>query len=85
MVLPVASCGLRLNNESIRVAVGLRLGCVLCSAHRCSCGAVVSDLGIHGLSCRLAVGRLARHNVINDIIHRRSAALAFQPSWNQEA
>ena len=70
MALPVTSCGLRLDNESIRVAVGLRLGCVLCSAHRCSCGAVVSDRGIHGLSCRLAVGRLARHNAINDIIHR---------------
>ena len=40
MALPVASCGLRLDNESIRVAVGLRLGCVLCSAHRCSCGAL---------------------------------------------
>ena len=26
--------------------------------------------GIHGLSCRLAVGRLARHNALNDIIHR---------------
>ena len=70
MALPVASCGLRLDNESIRVAVGLRLGCALCSAHRCSCGAVVSDRGIHGLSCRLAAGRLARHNAINDIIHR---------------
>ena len=70
MALPVASCGLRLDNESIRVAVGLRLGCVLCFAHRCSCGAVVSDRGIHGFSCRLAVGRLARYNAINDIIHR---------------
>ena len=52
------------------MAVGLRLGCVLCSAHRCSCGAVVSDRGVHGLSCRLAVGGLARHNAISDIIHR---------------
>ena len=70
MALPVASCGLRLENESIRVALGLRLGCVLCSAHRCSCGAIVSDRGVHGLSCRLAVGRLVRHNAINDIIYR---------------
>ena len=56
MALPVASCGLRLDNESIRMAVGLRLGCVLCSAHRCSCGAVVSDRGVHRLTCRLAAG-----------------------------
>ena len=70
MALPVASCGFRLDNESIRVAVGLRLGCVLCSAHRCSCGALVNDRGVHGLSRRLAVGRLAHHNAINDIIHR---------------
>ena len=31
--LPIASCGLRLENEDIRVAVGLRLGAVLCQAH----------------------------------------------------
>ena len=52
------------------MAVGLCLEFVLCSAHRCSCGAIVSDRGILGLACRLAVGRLARHNAINDIIHR---------------
>ena len=68
--LPVASCGLRLDDESIRVAVGLRLGCTLCAAHRCCCGAVVDSRGIHGLSCRLAAGRLARHSALNDIIHR---------------
>ena len=68
--LPVASCGLRLDDESIRVAVGLRLGCTLCAAHRCFCGAVVDPRGIHGLSCRLAAGRLACHNALNDIIHR---------------
>ena len=55
--LPVASCGLRLDDESIRVAVGLRLGCVLCTAHRCSCGSIVEPRGIHGLSCRLAAGQ----------------------------
>ena len=30
--LPIASCGLRLENEDIRVAVGLRLGAALCQA-----------------------------------------------------
>ena len=83
MALPIASCGLRLDNESIRVAVGLRLGCVLCSAHRCSCGAIVSDRGVHGLSCRLAVGRLARHNATTTSYTGRLAEPAFHPSWNR--
>ena len=37
--LPIASCGLRLENEDIRVAVGLCLSAALCQTHRCPCGA----------------------------------------------
>ena len=33
--LPIASCGLRLENEDIRVAVSLRLDTALCQAHQC--------------------------------------------------
>ena len=70
MAMPISSCGLRLDNEAVRVAVGLRLGCRLCTEHRCPCGSVVDERGIHGLSCRLAAGRLARHGALNDVIHR---------------
>ena len=31
----VASCGLRLTDEAVRVAVALRLGCSVCVAHSC--------------------------------------------------
>lgn len=33
--LPIAACGLRLEDEAIRVAVGLRLGANICEAHNC--------------------------------------------------
>ena len=33
--LPIALCGLRLENEDILVAVGLHLGATLCQAHQC--------------------------------------------------
>ena len=69
--LPIASCGLRMDHESIRVAVGLRLGAPLCLPHQCHhCGAEVDCLGMHGLSCRWSEGRFSPHAAINDIIYR---------------
>jgi len=68
--IPITSCGLRLDDESIRIAIGLRLGAPLCSPHPCPCGAAVDSTGIHGLSCRHNKGRLPRHSSFNDIVHR---------------
>jgi len=68
--LPISACGLRLDNEAVRVAVGLRLGLNLCVPHECPCGALVDARGIHGLSCRLGCGRIARHSLLNDAIWR---------------
>jgi len=67
---PITSCGLRLDNEAIRVAVGLRLGVNLCLPHTCLCGELVDARGSHGLSCRRSMGRLPRHAMLNDLVHR---------------
>jgi len=37
--LLILSCGLRLSDEAVRVAVGLRLGTPLCIPYQCPCGA----------------------------------------------
>ena len=50
--LPLATLGLRLENEAVRMAVGLRLGLTLCRPHTCPCGAQVDALGTHGLACK---------------------------------
>jgi hypothetical protein len=68
--LPISSCGLRLDDEAVRVAVGLRLGSNLCDQHVCQCGALVDCRGTHGLSCKKNTGKTARHAYMNDIIHR---------------
>ena len=68
--LRISSLGLRLDNESIRIAIGLRLGTNLCSAHVCPCGENVDSRGSHGLACRRSAGRHLRHNLINDTIWR---------------
>ena len=78
--LPVSSLGLRMDDDTIRVAVGLCLGIPLCHPHKCSlCGAEVDNLATHGLSCRRSEGRHPRHSALNDIIHR-SLSSAHIPS-----
>ena len=68
--LPISNCGLRLDDEAIRVAVGLRLGVNLCQPHPCPCGVQVDARGNHGLACRQSSGRTARHHHLNDVIWR---------------
>ena len=69
--LPITSIGLRMDDEVVRVAVGLRLGLPLGRSHTCSsCGSEVDELGTHGLSCRFSKGRHSRHAAVNDIIRR---------------
>ena len=59
--LPITACGLRLSDEAIRVAIGLRLGLSLCEPHPCPCGSFVDARGLHGLSCKRSTGRSTRH------------------------
>ena len=69
--LPITSVGLRMDNTTLRIAIGLRLGTPICAPHLCQhCGEEVSSLGYHGLSCKHSEGRHSRHAAINDIIHR---------------
>ena len=69
--LPISSLGLRMDDNTVRVAVGLRLGSSLCRPHTCQhCGADVDQLATHGLSCKKSEGRHYRHGAINDILHR---------------
>ena len=68
--LPCVNLGLRLGNDEIRIAMGLRLGTPLVRAHRCVCGAEVDQLGHHGLSCRRIAGRHRRHALANEVILR---------------
>jgi len=69
--LPLRSCGLHLNNEELRINVGLRLGCNIASQHCCNfCAASVTNTAEHALSCRFSKGRLPRHAECNEIISR---------------
>jgi len=66
--LPIASCGQQLDDDKVRVAVGMRLGLSLCVPHKCPCGSNVDAQSLHTMVCKKAPGRMAIHQVINDII-----------------
>jgi len=79
---PVSALGLRMDDNSVKIAAGLRLGTPVCGAHQCQhCSAMVSNLGRHALSCRRSEGRHQRHAALNDIVKR---ALSAKPPNTQE-
>ena len=78
--LPIASCGLRLDDESVRVAVALRLGLGVCVPHSCSCGEDVDAWGQHAFVCKRASGRTQRHQALNEVIARSFASAGIPVS-----
>jgi hypothetical protein len=78
--LPLQSIGLKMDNSTVRIAVGLRLGAPIVRSHNCVCGALVSSDGLHGLACRRSAGRHSRHNQVNDILCRAFASAGILAS-----
>ena len=72
---PISSVGLRMDDATLHIAVGLRLGTAICAPHSCQlCGADVNPLGTHALSCKHSEGRHSRHAALNEIVHRTLSA-----------
>ena len=76
---PISACGLRLDDEAVRVDIGLRLMIDLCEEHDCPCGFKVDRMGSHGLSSRQGPSRITRHDAINDIVYRACAPESTYP------
>jgi len=57
-VFIIAACGLRLDDEAVRVAVALHLGLKVCVPHSCHCGQDVDAWGLHAFVCKHAPGRI---------------------------
>ena len=80
-VLLMSSLGLRMDDDTLRVAAGLWLGATLRQPHNCQhCGGAVDEFALHGLSCRKSQGRHPRHAAINMLLLQRALASARVPS-----
>ena len=79
--LPLSSAGLKMDNATVRIVAGLRLGAPIVPfvrSHVCVCGATVTVDGHHGLSCRHGSGRHSRHNQVNDLLCRAFTSAGTQ-------
>ena len=78
--MPISNCGLHLDDETTRIAVGIRLGAAICHPHTCPCGGLVDALGHHCFVCRKSIGKQTRHSLFNDVIWRFFARAKIQAS-----
>ena len=67
-VIPCKKLRLKLSNQQLRIAIGLRLGSKMCERHKCVCGKDVTEGGWHSLSCLKSAGRFSRHSDLNALI-----------------
>ena len=67
-VIPCKNLSLKLSNQQVRIAIGLRLGSKICERHKCVCGKDVTEDGWHGLPCLKSAGRFSRHSNLNALI-----------------
>ena len=83
--LPIPSLGLKLDDNSLKIACALRLGATICQPHNCiRCGKQVDPSGTHGLSCERSAGRHSRHSRINYIIKRSLGAADYNARLEPE-
>ncbi|GAV00935.1 hypothetical protein RvY_11717 [Ramazzottius varieornatus] len=68
--LPASSLGNLLEDDTLRISVGPRMGAPVCAPHICRCSATVDVYGSHALSCRYSAGRHSRHSVLNKSLSR---------------
>lgn len=82
--VPSPNIGTLLDDDSLRICIGLRLGSQLCSPHVCVCGTQVTRFGLHGLSCQKSAGRYCRHSEINKIIYAALSSIHVPASLEPE-
>ena len=79
LALPSPNLGLRIDDETVQMAVGLRFGTPLYQPHKCSHFTLEVDThSTHSLSCWWSEGKYPHHAAVNDIVHK-SLTLANLP------
>ena len=74
-IVPCKNLGLKVDDQHLRISIGLRLGANICVAHTCHCGKRVERDGLHGLSCTKSADRFSRHATLKSLIKQTLGSL----------
>ena len=69
--------GLKLDDQQLRVSIGLRVGTNICVAHRGHCGKKVERDGFHCPFCAKIADRFSRHANPNSLIKQTLGSREF--------
>ena len=67
-VVPCKNLGLKLDDQLLRISIGLRLGANIRVTHTCHSGKRVERDGLHGLSSTKSGGRFSLHATLNSLV-----------------
>ena len=74
-VVPCINLGLKVDDQQLRISIGLRLGAIICVAHTSHCGKRLERDGLHGLSFTKSTGLSSRHATLNSLIKQTLGSL----------
>jgi len=82
--LPIASCGLKLDDNAVRVTVSLRLGLELRAPHECHCGSVV-EVHLCRDPGRIAIYRVAQKtgppSILSHFKYSENSVTELRGNW----
>ena len=74
-VVPCQNLVLGLDDQQLRISIGLCLDAYICFAHTCHCGERVKRDRLHSLSCTKSAGRFSRHATVISLIKQTLGSL----------
>lgn len=74
-----------LDDQSLHIAVALRLGLQVCKSHVFVCGKLVDEDGHHALVCNKTSGRSRCHRSLNEVVARAKQSAGFQTPFEPPA
>jgi len=84
LFLYLHALGTKVDDDSLRIVVGLHLGVPIVAKHTSVCGSKVDSLGTHDLTCRCSSGHDPWHAAVNETTILRALVSGSVPAVSHD-